>query len=179
MEQSGRNQWQSVANGKGPKTAQSGENLAVRKEGVDGSSRQRASSKSLHRGFFYCWGRRRTAGATSTKRPPVRQVVPAAGARTLCWSGFAAFRSDVHRASTRSPRLQGVEEHHRVLAAVASEVAVVTVDHRQARAHEPREIEDGDAGAEVAVHWAGDTTRVRRCSEDVEFARTASGGRPA
>jgi hypothetical protein len=42
---------------------------------------------------------------------------------------------------------KGVEERHRVLAAVAGEVAVVAVDHRQARAHEPREIEDGDTGA--------------------------------
>ena len=43
---------------------------------------------------------------------------------------------------------KGVEQRHRVLAAVAGEVTVVAVDHRQARAQEPREIEDRNAGAE-------------------------------
>ena len=35
-----------------------------------------------------------------------------------------------------------------MLASVAGEVPVVVVDHCQARAHEPGELEDGDAGAE-------------------------------
>ena len=35
-----------------------------------------------------------------------------------------------------------------MIAAVAGEVAVVLVDHRQARAHEPRQVEDRDARAE-------------------------------
>ena len=57
MEQSGRNQWQSVANGKGPKTPQSGENRCRRlrpvavtpngKEGVDGSSPSEGFEKPL------------------------------------------------------------------------------------------------------------------------------------
>ncbi len=41
-----------------------------------------------------------------------------------------------------------VEERDGVLAAVVSEVAVVVVDHRDARAHEARDGEDRDAGAE-------------------------------
>src|SRR5919197_6768801 len=77
------------------------------KEGVIGSSPIEGFAKFLHIGFFCCRGRRRTAGATSTKRPPVSQVVPAPGAQTLCWRGFAALRSDVHRMSTRSRRRQG------------------------------------------------------------------------
>ena len=55
-------------------------------------------------------------------------------------------------ASTRRPRgglcCEGVEERDGVGASVAGEVAVVAVDHREAGAHEPREVEDGDAGAE-------------------------------
>jgi hypothetical protein len=35
-----------------------------------------------------------------------------------------------------------------VLATVVGEVAVVVVDHRDARAHEPRDGEDGDSRAE-------------------------------
>jgi hypothetical protein len=39
-----------------------------------------------------------------------------------------------------------VEELDRVVAAVAGEVAVVAVDHRQAGAHVAGEVEGGDAG---------------------------------
>lgn len=41
-----------------------------------------------------------------------------------------------------------VEKSDGVLAAVAGEVSVVAVDHRQACAHEPGEVEDRDAGTE-------------------------------
>jgi hypothetical protein len=43
---------------------------------------------------------------------------------------------------------QRVEERHGVLVAVDCEVAVVEIDHRDARAHEPWEREHRDAGAE-------------------------------
>jgi hypothetical protein len=41
-----------------------------------------------------------------------------------------------------------VEERHGVLVAVDCEMAVVEIDHRDARAHEPRESEHRDARAE-------------------------------
>ena len=41
-----------------------------------------------------------------------------------------------------------VEKLDGVFASVAREVAVVLVDHRQARAHEPGQIEDRDSGSE-------------------------------
>jgi hypothetical protein len=44
-----------------------------------------------------------------------------------------------------------VEEPDRVLAAISCEVAVVTVDHRQARAHVAGEVEAGDAGSQLAL----------------------------
>jgi hypothetical protein len=57
-------------------------------------------------------------------------------------------------ASGRPPSVHGpfererVQERDGVLVAVDCEVAVVEVDHRDARAHEPREGEHRDAGAE-------------------------------
>ena len=41
----------------------------------------------------------------------------------------------------------GIEQRDGVLAAVAGQVAVVLVDHREAGAREPGQIEDRDAGA--------------------------------
>ena len=57
-------------------------------------------------------------------------------------------------ARRRPPSVHGpfererVQEGDSVLVAVDREVAVVEVDHRDARAHEPREGEHRDAGAE-------------------------------
>ena len=54
-----------------------------------------------------------------------------------------------------------------MFASVAGEVSVVAIDHRQARAHEPGQVEDRDAGAEreggvgVACHTAGESGRSR------------------
>jgi hypothetical protein len=47
----------------------------------------------------------------------------------------------------RPPRVERVEELDRVLAAVAGEVTVVAVDHRQAGTHVAGEIKGRDAGA--------------------------------
>jgi hypothetical protein len=41
-----------------------------------------------------------------------------------------------------------LKQSNRVLAPVASEVAVVAVDHRQTGSHVAREVEGGDAGTE-------------------------------
>jgi hypothetical protein len=59
---------------------------------------------------------------------------------------------NVQRASTNVHRggVERVEKLDRVFAAVAGEVAVVAVDHAQARAHAAGELEGGDAALLVA-----------------------------
>ena len=55
----------------------------------------------------------------------------------------ALINSNVHRAC-----VEGVEQPDCMLAAVAGEVAVVAVEHGQARTHVAGEVEGGDAGTE-------------------------------
>jgi hypothetical protein len=66
-----------------------------------------------------------------------------------CWQ--AVFPLSV-AASTERPRgglrSEDIKKGDRMFATVASQVAVVAVDHRQARAHEPRQLEDRNTGAE-------------------------------
>jgi hypothetical protein len=130
MEQSGRNQWQLVANGKALERLKQAEIVATGcdqlrpgldgKEGVDGSSPLEG-----YRLF------------------PARRAIPLSG-----WA--AGSRPSVHRASTNIHRggVERVEQPDHVLASVAGEVAVVTVDHGQACTHVTGELEGGDAGTE-------------------------------
>ena len=52
--------------------------------------------------------------------------------------------TQVHRSFDR----EGVEERDGVFAAIAGEVAVVAIDHRDAGAHEAGDGEHGDAGSQ-------------------------------
>src|SRR5438552_10373164 len=70
-------------------------------------------------------------------------VVPAGGGR---W--FRRPRSVHQRPPWPLSRAELVEQADRMLASVAGEVALMTVDHGQAGAHVAGEVEGGDAGAE-------------------------------
>ena len=65
-----------------------------------------------------------------------------------------------------------------MLVAVDGEVAVVEVDHRDARAHEPREREHRDAGAERegGVGVAQVVEVAQRLDPDCSSGRASSGG---
>ena len=138
MEPSGRNRWQAVANGtaskkrlKQAKTVAAGCDRLPEsgKEGVDGSS----PSEGL-------------------------RLLPAQRPFSL-FPSAAEARVSVHRASTNVHRgcVEVVEQPDRVLASVAGEVAVVTIDHRKAGAHSGK-----------ARRWRGrhGGQRSRRCAGD-------------
>src|SRR5437870_5527390 len=79
---------------------------------------------------------------TSRRRLLVR------GREVVLLSGLAGRWCDVHAASTARSSASASRRGDCVFAAVEGEVAVVAVDHRDARAHEPGEGEDGYACAE-------------------------------
>src|SRR6266545_2335693 len=134
MEPSGRNQWQSVANRLGAKTARTSE-IRCRwiaagcrdpqngKEGVDGSSPSE--------GFGF---------------PPAQLMVVLFRARG--GHGLRRPRSVHRRPPWPLSSAQFVEQADRMFASVACEVAVVAVDHGQACAHVAGQIEGGDACTE-------------------------------
>jgi len=133
MEQSGRHRWQPVAN--------------AGKEGVDGSSPSEGFRKFLLISSFRRLVRRQKRDAASTERPRRGANVERECSKQACGLPLPLLGAT----STQRPRpfeRKRVEERDGVLAAVVGQVAVVAVDHRDARAHEAGDGEHRDYRAQ-------------------------------
>jgi hypothetical protein len=118
------------------------------KEGVDGSSpsegfREVPASKSFS---FPSKATFQPGGVHNTSTAP--NLGGSTAALSLSPRGFPLPRPTSIWRPRGGVACVGVEKRDRVLSAVAGQVAVVLVDHREACAHESGEIEDRDPRAE-------------------------------
>jgi len=117
------------------------------KEGVDGSSPSEGFANSLHLRLFRCRQGRRERASASRERPR-------AGDFSFDEALYCCAEDVCAASVRRPPSVHGplgrelIEQRDRMRMAVAGQVAVVAVDHRDARADEARDREHRNAGAE-------------------------------